>query len=197
MTPPVRALLGVDLQPTFCEGGELPVEGGHDVCERAAAFVASHGHRYAVVAFSQDWHLDPGDHFSDTPDFVDTWPPHGVAGTAHADLHPALAGVRADVVVRKGAQAAAYSAFEGSAADGTPLVDVLRRAGVTHLDAMGLAESHCVRSTVLDALRYGFAVRVLSDLTVPVTPELGEAARVEMAAAGATPVAAAEAFPGS
>lgn len=195
MTGRVRALLGIDMQPTFCEGGELPVEGGNDVCERGAAFTREHGHEYAVVAFSQDWHVDPGDHFSDSPDFVDTWPPHGVVGTAGAELHPALRSVRADVAVRKGAHAAAYSAFEGVDSHGRGLAEVLRAAGVTDVDAMGIAESHCVRSTVLDALGEGFAVRVLSDLTVPVTPELGEAARAEMAAAGATSVLSGQAFP--
>ena len=89
-----RALIIVDVQPTFCEGGELPVEGGNAVARRVAEHVAAHRGDYALVATTQDWHIDPGAHFSDEPDFVDTWPRHGVAGTPGAMLHPALDALR-------------------------------------------------------------------------------------------------------
>lgn len=184
-----RALIVVDVQPTFCEGGELPVAGGNAVAEAIAAYAAAHRDRYALVATTQDWHVDPGRHFAtppDEPDFVDTWPPHGLAGTPNADLHPALAFLSADVAVRKGAHAAAYSGFEGTTADGRDLATALAEAGVTDVDVVGIAESHCVLQTTLDALREGFGARVLSDLTVPVSEELGVAAREQMAAAGAT-----------
>lgn len=180
-----RALLVVDVQPTFCEGGALPVTGGNAVAHAVADYAAAHRDRYALVVTTQDWHVDPGDHFSATPDYVDTWPPHGVAGTAEAELHPALAGLAADVAVRKGEHAAAYSGFEGVDATGRPLADVLRDAGVTDVDVVGIAESHCVRATTLDALGLGLRARVLTDLTVPVTPEQGAAARDAMSAAGA------------
>ncbi|WP_129339810.1 isochorismatase family protein [Cellulomonas endophytica] len=180
-----RALLVVDVQPTFCEGGALAVEGGDAVAEGVARYAAAHRDRYALVVTTQDWHVDPGGHFSDDPDYVDTWPPHGVAGTAEAELHPALADLRPDVSVRKGEYAAAYSGFEGVDPQGRPLADVLRSAGVTDVDVVGIAESHCVRSTALDALALGLRTRVLGDLTVPVTPELGAVARAAMAAAGA------------
>ncbi len=184
-----RALIVVDVQPTFCEGGELPVAGGNAVAEAIAAYAAAHRDRYTLVATTQDWHVDPGHHFAtppDEPDFVDTWPPHGLAGTPNADLHPALAFLSADVAVRKGAHEAAYSGFEGTTADGRDLATVLTEAGVTDVDVVGIAESHCVLQTTLDALREGFGARVLSDLTVPVSEELGVAAREQMAAAGAT-----------
>ncbi|MCB2176845.1 MAG: isochorismatase family protein [Actinomycetales bacterium] len=184
-----RALIVVDVQPTFCEGGELPVAGGNEVAHAIAAYAAAHRDRYALVATTQDWHLDPGHHFAtppEEPDFVDTWPPHGLAGTPNAELHPALAFLSADVAVRKGAHEAAYSGFEGTTADGRDLATVLTEAGVTDVDVVGIAESHCVLQTTLDALREGFGARVLSDLTVPVSEELGVAAREQMAAAGAT-----------
>lgn len=184
-----RALIVVDVQPTFCEGGELPVTGGNAVVEAIAAYAAAHRDRYTLVATTQDWHVDPGRHFAtppDEPDFVDTWPPHGLAGTPNAALHPALAFLSADVSVRKGAYAAAYSGFEGTTADGRDLATALAEAGVTDVDVVGIAESHCVLQTTLDALREGFGARVLSDLTVPVSEELGAAAREQMAAAGAT-----------
>ena len=184
-----RALLVVDVQPTFCEGGALPVAGGHDVAAAIADFAARRREDYDLVVTTQDWHIDPGDHFSETPDFVDTWPPHGVAGTDEARLHPALADLHPDVMVRKGAYQAAYSGFEGTDEAGRDLATVLRDAGIAEVDVVGIAESHCVKATALDALALGLRTRVLTDLTVPVTPELGEAAREAMAAAGADLVA--------
>lgn len=190
----VRACLVVDAQPTFCEGGELAVDGGNDVCVRSAQFLAAHRDQYHLVVSSQDYHVDPGHHFSAEPDFVDTWPPHGLAGTANAELHPALADAAIDVRVRKGAHEAAYSLFDGTDPDGRPALQVLHDAGVTDLDVLGIAESHCVRATVLDGLRHGFGVRLLGDLTVPVTAELGATARAEMQAAGSTLTTSGTAF---
>ena len=181
-----RALIIVDVQPTFCEGGALAVAGGNAVAARVAAYAAAHREDYRLVVTTQDWHIDPGPHFSDTPDFVDTWPPHGVAGTAQAELHPALAGLRPDARVKKGQYSAAYSGFEGTTEDGSTLEQALRDAGITDVDVVGLAESHCVASTAIDAAHAGFTTRVLSDLTVPVTEELGKAAREKMRTEGVT-----------
>jgi nicotinamidase/pyrazinamidase len=180
----VRALIVVDVQPTFCEGGELAVDGGNKVAEDVAAYVAAHRDRYDVVVTTQDWHIDPGEHFSDHPDFVDSWPPHGIAGTPNAELHPALAGLDPDVSVKKGQYSHGYSGFEGADPDGRSLERVLRDAGVGAVDVVGLVESHCVKHTSLDAVRAGFATRVLTDLTIPVSPEQGEQAQAELTAAG-------------
>jgi len=183
-----RALLIVDVQPTFCEGGELAVTGGNLVADRIAEYVRAHRDAYQLTITSQDWHLDPGSHFSAQPDFVDSWPPHGLAGTPNAELHPAVAAALApkgaEVTIKKGLRQAAYSAFDGAAADGRTLAEVLSAAGVDELDVCGIAESHCVRASALDALKAGLAVRVLTDLTVPVTEESGAAARAEISAAG-------------
>ncbi|MFD2841718.1 isochorismatase family protein [Populibacterium corticicola] len=180
-----RALIVVDVQPTFCEGGALGVAGGNDVAERIARFAQERREDYTLVATTQDWHIEPGDHFSQTPDFVDTWPPHGVAGTDEAELHPALEHLDADVSVKKGQYAAAYSGFEGTTPDGQFLADVLQEAQITAVDVVGIAESHCVKATALDALDLGLSVRVFTDLTVPVTEDQGAQAREELAAAGA------------
>jgi nicotinamidase/pyrazinamidase len=177
-------LIIVDVQPTFCEGGELAVAGGNAVAERIAQFVEAHRGDYALIATTQDWHISPGEHFSTTPDYVDTWPPHGVAGSPNAELHPALDGLAADATIKKGQFAAAYSGFEGADEDGRKLADILRAAGVGTVDVVGLAESHCVAETAIDAVDAGFATRVLKDLTVPVSPETGAAARERMTAAG-------------
>ncbi|MCP2264556.1 isochorismatase family protein [Promicromonospora thailandica] len=179
-----RALVVVDVQPTFCEGGELPTEGANEIAHRVAAYAAAHRDRYTTVLTTQDWHIDPGEHFSDHPDFVDSWPPHGVAGSANAELHPALADLRPDARLKKGQYSHGYSGFEGADEHGRGLETILAEAGVTDVDVVGLVESHCVKHTALDARRAGLHARVLTDLTVPVSPELGAAAEQELMAAG-------------
>ncbi len=108
-----KALIVVDVQPTFCEGGELGVAGGNAVAERIARYVTEHRSEYAYIATTQDWHVDPGTHWSDQPDFVDTWPVHGKAGTPNAQLHPAIAALRIKHHFKKGQYSPSYSGFEG------------------------------------------------------------------------------------
>lgn len=186
--PTHRALLIIDVQPTFCEGGSLAVTGGNAVAENIATYTRTHRDRYDMVVTTQDWHIDPGEHFATppaVPDFVTTWPPHAIAGTAEAELHPAVAALHLDARVKKGGYVAAYSGFEGVDGDSRSLRIILATAGITDVDVVGLAESHCVRATAIDALRLGFGARVLTDLTVPVSAEQGAAARAAMADAGA------------
>lgn len=182
-----RALIIVDVQPGFCEDGDLPVAGGNDVAARIAGYLDSHRSDYDLVITTQDWHVDPGPHFSANPDYHDTWPAHCVAGTAAAQLHPTLAAALdgTEVAIKKGEYAAAYSGFDGATETGSGLADVLRDRDVQAVDVCGIAESHCVKATVLDALAAGFDTTLLTDLTVPVTAELGAAARSDMVTAGA------------
>jgi nicotinamidase/pyrazinamidase len=182
-----RALIVVDVQPTFCEGGELPVAGGNRVAGQIADFLRQRSADYILIATTQDWHLDPGDHFAAHPDFVDSWPPHGIVGTPGAELHPDIAaavGPLPHVTIHKGEHAAAYSGFDGHDENGRSLAEVLAETGVDSVEVCGIAESHCVKSTALDAARLGYRTLVLSDLTVPVTEELGRRARAELVAAG-------------
>jgi nicotinamidase/pyrazinamidase len=181
------ALIVVDVQPTFCEGGELPVLGGNAVAGDIAALLREHAGDYDLIITTQDWHIDPGAHFAAHPDFVDSWPPHGIVGTANAELHPALAAVLdtvPHVTIHKGEHAAAYSGFDGHDESGRPLADVLAESKVDVVVVCGIAESHCVKSTALDANKLGYPTMVLSDLTVPVTETLGAQAREELRAAG-------------
>ncbi|MDQ1293641.1 MAG: nicotinamidase/pyrazinamidase [Actinomycetota bacterium] len=171
-----RALLVVDVQPTFCEGGELPVPGGEAVALAVAQYLHEHRDRYSLLVTTQDWHVDPGDHFAGPqgPDYVDTWPPHGLAGTPGAELHPALSHLNADpqvVQVRKGHHSAAYSGFEGIDPQGRPLEEVLASHRIEAVDVVGLASGHCVAATALDAADRGLRTRVLARLTAGVTPE--------------------------
>ncbi|WP_369369771.1 isochorismatase family protein [Promicromonospora sp. Populi] len=179
-----RALIVVDVQPTFCEGGELATEGANAIADRVAAYAATHRDRYVTVLTTQDWHIDPGEHFSETPDFVDSWPPHGIAGSPNAELHPALADLNPDARLKKGQYSHGYSGFDGADEHGRTLETVLSDAEVTAVDVVGLVESHCVKHTALDARRAGLAARVLTDLTIPVSPEQGRLAEQELTAAG-------------
>ena len=181
----VRALVIVDVQPTFCEGGPLAVEGGNQVAADIAALING-DHGYALVVTTQDWHIEPGDHFSQEPDFIDSWPPHGVADSPDAALHPALSDAtqHIDRGVRKGQYAAAYSGFEGTTEDGISLLTLLRDTEIANVDVVGLAFDHCVRATALDAAKEGFTTKVLVGLTASVANDTAAAARVELRGAG-------------
>jgi len=181
-----RALLVVDVQNDFCEGGSLAVSGGAAVAAATTDHIAAHRADYAVVVTTRDWHVDPAGHFAAAgaaPDYVATWPVHCVAGSGGAEYHPALR-AGADIEVLKGEHAAAYSGFEGRTADGRALDEVLRSHGVDSVDVCGVATDHCVRATALDARRLGFGVRLLSSLCAGVSPQTTAAALAEMTVAG-------------
>ena len=160
----MRALIIVDVQNDFCEGGSLAVDGGGEVA-RAISRYLQDGHGYAHVVATNDYHVDPGGHFSDDPDYASSWPRHCVAGTPGARFHPDLDMARVEAVFRKGTHAAAYSGFEGVDDAGTPLGDWLREHDVHEVDVVGIATDYCVRATAADAARAGFATRVLLGLT--------------------------------
>ena len=179
----MRALVIVDVQNDFCEGGPVPVRGGAHVASAINDYLGGKPGYDHVVA-TADCHVDPGDHFSDHPDFSSSWPPHCVAGSAGADFHPDLDTGPIENVFRKGESAAAYSGFEGVDEDGTPLLEWLRRRGVDQVDIVGIATDHCVRRTAEDAARAGLTTRVLVDLTAAVAADSAATALEEMRAAG-------------
>ena len=180
-----QALVIVDVQNDFCEGGSLAVAGGAEVARAISEYLSGpESGGYSCVVATQDYHIDPGSHFSAEPDYVRTWPPHCVADTAGADFHPALDTSKVEAVFRKGAHAAAYSGFEGADADGTPLAAWLRRRGITSVDVAGIATDHCVRATATDASAAGFGTRVLLGLTAGVAADTTRAALDEMRTAG-------------
>ncbi|PPI21796.1 nicotinamidase [Rathayibacter sp. AY1B1] len=181
------ALLIVDVQNDFTEGGALAVTGGAAVAQGIAAHLAAHPDRYSAVLASRDWHEGDshnGGHFAAEPDFVDSWPVHCVAGTDGARFHPALDTARIDVQILKGQGRPSYSAFEGTTEAGEELGVVLAERGVTALDVVGLATDHCVRASALDARRAGLEVRVLEDLIAGVSEEASAAALRELTDAG-------------
>ena len=180
----VRALIIVDVQNDFCEGGSLAVAGGAAVARGISSLLASRSHDYAHVVATKDYHIDPGSHFSDHPDYAQSWPPHCVAGTSGADFHPDLDTADVEAVFRKGAHAAAYSGFEGADDQGTPLADWLRGHDVDSVDVAGIATDYCVRATAADAAAAGFGTRVLLGLTAGVDPGTSADAIAALRAAG-------------
>lgn len=196
-----RALIIVDVQNDFCEGGSLAVAGGAAVARGVSDFLDEHGETFDVVVATQDWHIDPGPHFSDTPDYVESWPVHCVAESRGADLHPDLDPEPIEAYFRKGRFEAAYSGFEGllasddevrtgeSSADESDaaalsLDDWLRQNEVDEVQIVGIATDYCVRATALDAVQAGYATSVVVNLTAGVAPETTEAALQDMEAAG-------------
>lgn len=117
----MRALVIVDVQNDFCEGGTLAVAGGAATAGRITAFLDEHGPEFDAVVATRDWHVDPGPHFAAEdaePDFTESWPVHCVAGTPGAELHPALDSEYVDAQFLKGRFDSAYSGFD--AQQGTP-----------------------------------------------------------------------------
>jgi nicotinamidase/pyrazinamidase len=176
-----RALIVVDVQNDFCEGGSLAVAGGAAVAAAISTHMVAGGYDHVVA--TRDHHVDPGAHFSDAPDFVDSWPRHCVVGTDGVEFHPALDRAPIEAVFDKGEFAAAYSGFEGTAND-EPLAEWLRRHDVDDVDVVGIATDHCVRATALDAVANGLATRVLLDLTAGVSEATTEAALDQLRTAG-------------
>ena len=183
------ALIVVDVQNDFCEGGSLPVAGGAQVAAGIAALLHQRSAGgpdapvYDHVVATKDHHVDPGEHWSKQPDFVDTWPVHCRVGTEGEAFHPNLDPQPFDAIFLKGEHAAAYSGFEGTH-EGQPLADWLRAHGVTRVDVCGIATDHCVRATALDAVAEGFRTRVLLPLTAGVAEATTEAALDQLRTAG-------------
>lgn len=177
-----RALIVVDVQNDFCEGGSLAVSGGARVAELISEYLAEN--RYDAVVATRDYHIDPGAHFSETPDYVDSWPPHCRVGTPGADFHPQFDTSAVQEVFSKGEYSAAYSGFEGASTAGETLTEWLRARDIGAVDVAGIATDHCVRATALDAVAAGFTTRILLGLTAGVAPATVEKALDELSGAG-------------
>lgn len=185
-----RALFIIDVQNDFTEGGALAVEGGSAVAAGVSALLLEHPDAYDVIFASRDWHdqgSDNGGHFSlaGDPDYTETWPVHCVAGTPGAEYHPSLLLPDTTIHIRKGQGEAGYSIFDGISEGGERTGELLIANGVTDIDIVGLATDHCVRASGLDALEHGQHVRVLTDLVAGVGKDTSDAARGELAYAGA------------
>lgn len=193
-----RALIVVDLQADFCEGGRLAVAGSSAAADSLARDILANPGAYDLIVATRDWHVSPGSHFASntgsSPNFIDTWPDHCLADEPGSEFHPAIADLAARgilVEVRKGMEGAAYSGFEGSVVDGgaigpVSLEELLRSHGIEEIDVSGTATDYCVSSTALDGRRSGFDVTLLTRYCSAVSKGGGEAAITAMSAAGVT-----------
>lgn len=198
-----RALIIVDVQNDFCEGGALPVAGGAELAAAISEYVDAHHTQFDHIVVTQDWHSEPGTHFSEHPDFMDSWPPHCVAGTRGAELHPDLDTEYVQAYFHKGQFTAAYSGFEGllapedavpagerkpgalaaagdadtysRGADAIGLDDWLQSHGIEEVVVVGIATDFCVMATALDAIQAGYSVTVIRELTAGISEDLGNA----------------------
>lgn len=180
----MRVLIVVDVQNDFCEGGSLAVAGGAATAAKITELLGGNDHGYDLIVATRDQHIDPGAHFSDQPDFVDSWPPHCVVGTPGADFHDQLRFRDFAAIFDKGEYAAAYSGFEGHDSAGKSLSDWLSEHRVEAVDVVGIATDYCVRATALDAAAAGFPTTVRLDLTAAVAPDRIAQTYADWAAAG-------------
>ncbi|WP_425862372.1 isochorismatase family protein [Arthrobacter sp. TWP1-1] len=199
-----KALIIVDVQNDFCEGGSLAVAGGADLASEISELLENATDFDFIVA-TQDWHVDPGSHFSETPDFVKSWPVHCVAGSKRAALHRNLDTEDIDAYFRKGKYDAAYSGFDGllapedevavgereanqsadeDAEDPVSLDEWLRENDVEDVVVVGIATEHCVRATALDAVNAGYNTTVLRDYVAGIDEDAAEEALEELEDAG-------------
>ncbi|MFZ9744817.1 MAG: isochorismatase family protein [Aquiluna sp.] len=190
-----RALLVIDVQNDFCEGGALACEGGSAVAGKISEYLQQHKSDYDFVIASRDWHT-PGDsnggHFpSDgaAPDYVSTWPLHCIANTEGAEYHPNLDQQLIDIHIKKGQGAPGYSIYEGITESGESFVDLLKRLQIESVDVVGIATDYCVRASALDSAKHNLDVRVISSLTAGVSPASVEKSIDEMVDAGVAVVA--------
>ena len=173
------ALIVVDVQRDFCADGALPVPDGDAVVPAINELVK----HFDVVVTTRDWHVDPGDHFGNPPDFEESWPKHCVANTPGAEYHPDL---RLGVFVefRKGEYAASYSGFDGVNDENCPLAQCLHEKNIKTVIVCGLATDYCVYETALAARENGFVTIVPLDACRGVSPKRMREAVNDMAASG-------------
>jgi len=207
----MHALIIVDVQQDFCEGGSLAIDGGAETAALITEYINQCGEKYHVIATTRDWHIDPGPHFNTEPDYENSWPIHCVAGTPGAELHQNLDTEFIEAEFLKGQYNDGYSGFDGvlgepdmvrsqdgiagpygataaaaaaSTSTSMTMDDWLRDHEVERLTVVGLATDHCVRATAIDASDAGYEVRVLTNLTAGVAEDSIDAALDEMEDAG-------------
>lgn len=177
------ALIVVDVQKDFCEGGALAVEGGNEVARRISDYIDRLGGLYDYILFTKDWHKPlpdtNGGHFGNPPDYVDTWPEHCVAMTYgagwHNDIHFAVRTLKAqgkhnaaEHVFYKGMGVPGYSGYEAVNARGSKLAGFLVTHNIDKVMVCGIAGDYCVKQTAVPIKKLGIETRILFNLTASV-----------------------------
>ena len=188
-----KALLVIDVQNDFCEGGALAVAGGAAVAGKISKFLESTS--YDLVVASRDWHdadNNNSGHFADSdtePDYKTNWPVHCVAETNGAQYHPNLNTEDISEHIFKGQGQNGYSIYEGITESGQTFDELLAAHQIDEVDVVGIATDHCVLASALDSKSHGLKVRVISSLTAGVSQVTTEAAIDRMIDSGIEVVA--------
>jgi nicotinamidase/pyrazinamidase len=180
------ALILVDVQNDFCPGGALAVKDGNQIVPVLNRYIDQFRKAGLPIFATRDWHPEKTTHFKSGGG---PWPPHCIQGSKGAQFHPDLK-LPADVLIVSagmGADEDGYSGFLGIDDRGVKLVDLLRQRGIERIFVGGLATDYCVKHTVLDGLKEGFKVVLLTDSIrgVNLKPGDSEQAIAEMVQAGA------------
>ncbi len=197
------ALLGVDLQNDFFEGGSLGVTSSLDIVkpinEIITAIVSYQKRIFRnmfkpnwEIIFSRDKHPEKTSHF-------DIWPIHCVWPTFGAQFLSTIIIPKFLTILSKGINPGenAYSALDSKAIIeglGINLKKYLKIKRIKILFVVGLATDYCVKATVLDALNQEFKVYLIIDAikAVNINPGDGEKAIDEMVQFGAIKITSAE-----
>lgn len=174
------ALIVIDMQNDFCEGGALAVAGGASIVPVVNRLISGYDH----VILTQDWHPRAHSSFASRHvgqepfDTVDMpygeqvlWPDHCIQGSEGAAFHPQLEWTKAELVIRKGfrVELDSYSAFrENDRETPTGLAGYLRERGIGDLVLCGLAFDYCVAWSALDARHFGFSAKVMEEATASI-----------------------------
>jgi len=172
------ALIVVDVQIDFCPGGALPIPQGDQVIPVLNKWIHEAEKKRIPVYASRDWH--PSEHIS-FQESGGSWPPHCLQDSRGASFHPGLELPESVIKVTKGVR---FDQDQNSVFDQTGLSRHLKSKGIERVFVGGLAEDVCVFSTVVDAVKDGFQVVLISDATLPVEDEGGRKAREEMRSMG-------------
>ncbi|AKQ39079.1 PncA [Riemerella anatipestifer Yb2] len=196
-----KALIVVDVQNDFCEGGALAVPNANEIIPYINLLIEEN--QYDKIIFTQDWH--PANHKSfasnndkkvgetislnGVPQFM--WPDHCVENSFGAEFHKDLDISKVDYIVKKGKnpEIDSYSAFQdNNHFMKTGLADYLKENDIQLVEIVGLALDYCVKYTCLNAVKEGFLTCLHFNGTraVNVKPENGRDAIYEMLENGVT-----------
>lgn len=173
----MKALIVVDIQNDFLQGGSLAVQGGNEIIP----VINSIQEKFDLVVATQDWH--PKGHKSFASQYSNKsvyekidlngieqvlWPDHCVQGTVGAEISSELNQNKIEAIFRKGMNTTidSYSGFyDNGKLKCTGLGDFLKWRGVKEIFVCGLAADYCVYFTAKDALELGFTSTIIENAT--------------------------------
>lgn len=166
-----NALIIVDLQNDFLPGGALAVPDGNKIIPVLNEYISIFKNHNLPIIATRDWHPRITKHFKQ---YGGLWPPHCIQNTRGAQFHPDLHFPSDTIIISAGMgeDQDGYSGFEGIDLSGKPLINVLKDRQISHLSIGGLATDYCVKATVIQAIKFGFIVNLLTDAIMGINIQL-------------------------